>query len=147
MKEKEAEEWREEFPYPWREDDLVTRRDTLRFLVGGTGALFLAPALLILLVWVVYPTIYTIVRSFFGPTGYLGSWVGIDNYKSLFTTPTLTTAITIGSVTISSPGAWTRSGSSTSAVLTGTLAASGDLELHKNVSLSSGGNLTNSGAL
>jgi hypothetical protein len=61
--------------------------------------------------------------------------------------PTLTTAITIGSVTITSPGAWTLSGSSASAVLTGTLANSGDLELHKNVSLSTGGNLTNSGAL
>ncbi|HEY7350386.1 MAG TPA: Rieske 2Fe-2S domain-containing protein [Ktedonobacterales bacterium] len=36
------EQWREEFPYPWREDDLVTRRDTLRFLVGGSCALFLA---------------------------------------------------------------------------------------------------------
>ena len=61
--------------------------------------------------------------------------------------PTLTTAIMIGSVTITSPGAWTLSGSSASAVLTGTLANSGDLELHKNVSLSAGGNLTNSGAL
>ena len=59
--------------------------------------------------------------------------------------PTLTTAITIGSVTITSPGAWTLSGSSASAVLTGTLANSGDPELHKNVSLSTGGNLTNSG--
>lgn len=38
----EQQEWREEFPYEWREDDLVTRRDTLRFLVAGTGALFLA---------------------------------------------------------------------------------------------------------
>jgi len=36
------EEWREEFPYPWDEDDVVTRRDTLRFLIGGVGALFLA---------------------------------------------------------------------------------------------------------
>lgn len=36
------QQWREEFPYDWREDDLVTRRDTLRFLVAGTGALFLA---------------------------------------------------------------------------------------------------------
>lgn len=36
------QQWREEFPYEWREDDLVTRRDTLRFLVAGTGALFLA---------------------------------------------------------------------------------------------------------
>ena len=41
----------------------------------------------------VYPTVYTIVRSFFGPDGYLGHWVGIDNYKTLFTTSTLTTAI------------------------------------------------------
>lgn len=37
-----GEEWREEFPYPWDEDDVMTRRDTLRFLVGGAGALFLA---------------------------------------------------------------------------------------------------------
>ena len=58
-----------------------------------TGAVFLAPALLILGVWIVYPTIYTIVRSFFGRNGYLGTWVGIDNYKTLFTTSTLTTAI------------------------------------------------------
>jgi Rieske Fe-S protein len=45
-REKRTEEWREEFPYPWREDDLVTRRDTLRFLVGGTGAFFLATSVL-----------------------------------------------------------------------------------------------------
>ena len=44
-----TEQWREEFPYPWREDDLVTRRDTLRFLVGGTGALFLATGALAIL--------------------------------------------------------------------------------------------------
>ncbi|MBF6589066.1 MAG: Rieske 2Fe-2S domain-containing protein [Ktedonobacterales bacterium] len=36
------QDWREEFPYHWRADDLVTRRDTLRFLVAGTGALALA---------------------------------------------------------------------------------------------------------
>lgn len=40
------QQWRAEFPYRWREDDLVTRRDTLRFLVAGTGALFLATAVL-----------------------------------------------------------------------------------------------------
>lgn len=34
------EEWRDEFPYPWNEDAIMTRRDTLRFLVAG--ALFLA---------------------------------------------------------------------------------------------------------
>jgi alpha-glucoside transport system permease protein len=61
-----------------------------RYLVG---ALFLAPALFMLGVWMVYPAIYTIVRSFFGPNGFLGTWVGIDNYRTLFTTHTLLTAI------------------------------------------------------
>lgn len=61
-----------------------------RYLTGG---LFLLPALILLGVWLLYPTVYTIIRSFFGPTGYLGSWVGIDNYKTLFTTPNLVTAI------------------------------------------------------
>jgi alpha-glucoside transport system permease protein len=61
-----------------------------RYLVG---AVFLAPALIVLGVWVVYPTVYTILRSFFGQTGYLGNWVGLDNYKRLFTTSTLRTAI------------------------------------------------------
>src|SRR6185437_7555576 len=37
-----GQHWREEFPYHWRADDLVTRRDTLRFLVAGSGALFIA---------------------------------------------------------------------------------------------------------
>jgi Rieske Fe-S protein len=40
------EEWREEFPYPWDEDEIVTRRDTLRFLLAGSGALFLATSAL-----------------------------------------------------------------------------------------------------
>jgi alpha-glucoside transport system permease protein len=53
--------------------------------------LFLAPALIFLLVWLVYPTVRTIVRSFFGRDG--GDFVGFDNYKDLFTTDTLTTAI------------------------------------------------------
>lgn len=37
-----AQQWQEEFPYHWNADDLVTRRDTLRFLVAGSGALWLA---------------------------------------------------------------------------------------------------------
>lgn len=45
----EQSEWREEFPYPWDEDEIVTRRDTLRFLVGGSGALFLATGVLAIL--------------------------------------------------------------------------------------------------
>jgi alpha-glucoside transport system permease protein len=44
-------------------------------------------------VWMVYPAVYTVIRSFFGQHGFIGTWVGIDNYKSLFTTSTLTTAI------------------------------------------------------
>lgn len=40
------QQWREEFPYHWAADDLVTRRDTLRFLVSGSGALVLATAAL-----------------------------------------------------------------------------------------------------
>jgi alpha-glucoside transport system permease protein len=60
--------------------------------------IFLAPAALLLLVMIVYPTIYTIIRSFFGKDaheGFLpsGNFVGIDNYKSLFTTNILVTAI------------------------------------------------------
>src|SRR3954453_4139568 len=58
-----------------------------------TGALFLLRAFLLLGTLLVYPTVYTIVRSFFGQSGYLGHWVGIDNYRTLFTTSTLVTAI------------------------------------------------------
>src|SRR5579859_2143199 len=43
------EEWRAEFPYPWSEDEVVTRRDTLRFLLAGSGALFLATGVLAIL--------------------------------------------------------------------------------------------------
>ncbi len=45
----EKEEWREEFPYPWDEDEIVTRRDTLRFLLAGSGALCLTTGLLAVL--------------------------------------------------------------------------------------------------
>ena len=48
-REERDEEWREEFPYPWDEDEIVTRRDTLRFLLGGSGALFLATGALAIL--------------------------------------------------------------------------------------------------
>lgn len=44
-----GEEWRREFPYPWDEDEIVTRRDTLRFLLAGSGALFLATGVLAIL--------------------------------------------------------------------------------------------------
>jgi nitrite reductase/ring-hydroxylating ferredoxin subunit len=48
-REEKDEEWREEFPYPWDEDEVVTRRDTLRFLLAGSGALFLATGVLAIL--------------------------------------------------------------------------------------------------
>jgi alpha-glucoside transport system permease protein len=51
---------------------------------------FLAPATVMLVVWIVYPTIYTIWRSFFGRNG---GFVGIDNYKAIFTTHILVKAI------------------------------------------------------
>jgi alpha-glucoside transport system permease protein len=60
---------------------------------------FLVPASVVLLVWIVYPTIFTIVSSFYGKDGFSYSkgfghgFVGIDNYKSIFTTSILVTAI------------------------------------------------------
>lgn len=58
----------------------------------AAGALFLLPAVAVLGVWVVYPTVYTIVRSFYGLAGF-SDFVGIGNYRTLFTTSTLVTAI------------------------------------------------------
>src|SRR3954453_13074501 len=52
---------------------------------------FLLPAAILLIVWLVYPTVPTIIRSFFDRSGH--DFVGIDNYKELFTTDTLKTAI------------------------------------------------------
>jgi alpha-glucoside transport system permease protein len=52
---------------------------------------FLTPAVIFLIVWLVYPTIRTIIRSFFDRDG--SNFVGFDNYKDLFTTDTLKTAI------------------------------------------------------
>lgn len=59
----------------------------------ATAALFLTPAFILLGVWLVFPTVYTVVRSLFGPTGFLGTFVGIDNYTHVFRTSTLLTAI------------------------------------------------------
>jgi alpha-glucoside transport system permease protein len=52
---------------------------------------FLAPAVVLLGIWIVYPTIYTIVRSLFDRDG--SEFIGFDNYERIFTTDTLTTAI------------------------------------------------------
>ncbi|HEY3123574.1 MAG TPA: sugar ABC transporter permease, partial [Thermoanaerobaculia bacterium] len=66
--------------------------DTGRWRRYGIAAAFLAPAAVFLIVWIIYPAIYTIARSFFGRDGF-GEFVGIDNYKTLFTSENLTTAI------------------------------------------------------
>jgi alpha-glucoside transport system permease protein len=58
----------------------------------GVAAAFLAPAAFFLIVWIIYPAIYTIARSFFGREGF-SEFVGIDNYKALFTSENLKTAI------------------------------------------------------
>jgi alpha-glucoside transport system permease protein len=57
----------------------------------AVAAAFLAPTFVLLGVWLVYPAVYTIIRSFYSQSG--GDFVGIDNYKALFTTSTITTAI------------------------------------------------------
>ena len=57
----------------------------------GVTAVFLGPALLLLGVWVVYPTISTIIRSFYDRSG--DEFVGLDNYETLFSDETLRTAI------------------------------------------------------
>jgi alpha-glucoside transport system permease protein len=57
----------------------------------GVAIIFLAPTLVLLGVWVVYPTIRTIIRSFYGRDG--SEFVGLDNYQTLFTDDTILTAI------------------------------------------------------
>ncbi len=53
--------------------------------------MFLVPAALMLGVWIVYPTVYTAWRSLYDREG--DDFVGLDNYKTLFTTDILVTAI------------------------------------------------------
>jgi len=55
------------------------------------AAAFLAPAALLLLVWIVYPVIYTMQRSMFDRSG--NHFIWFDNYKTLFSTDTTRTAI------------------------------------------------------
>jgi alpha-glucoside transport system permease protein len=63
-----------------------------RWRQRAVTAVFLAPAAVFLAVWLVYPTIRTIFRSFFDRSG--DNFVWFDNYEALFTTDTLVTAIT-----------------------------------------------------
>jgi alpha-glucoside transport system permease protein len=57
----------------------------------AVAGVFLAPALLFMGIWIVYPTISTAIRSFYDRDGTHFIW--IDNYKTIFTTSILKTAI------------------------------------------------------
>jgi len=67
-------------------------RDPGRWRQYGIAAIFLAPAAFFLIVWIIYPAIYTFVQSLFRGSGF-GEFAGIDNYKALFTSDNLLTAI------------------------------------------------------
>ena len=56
-----------------------------------TALIFLGPAAVMLLVWLVYPTIATIWRSLFDKSG--DHFVWFQNYVDIFTTENLTTAL------------------------------------------------------
>ncbi|HEX5469825.1 MAG TPA: ABC transporter permease subunit [Gaiellaceae bacterium] len=56
------------------------------------AASFLAPALILLTVWIIYPAVYTVIRSLFGQSGF-DNFVGIDNYRTLFSSDNLLRAI------------------------------------------------------
>jgi alpha-glucoside transport system permease protein len=62
-----------------------------RWRQHAVTAIFLAPALVFLGVWIVYPTVRTVIRSFFDRSG--DDFVGLDNYQTLFTSDTLIKAI------------------------------------------------------
>jgi alpha-glucoside transport system permease protein len=57
----------------------------------GIALVFLGPALVLLGVWVVYPTLSTTIRSFYDRSG--DDFIGLDNYETLFSDDTLRTAI------------------------------------------------------
>jgi alpha-glucoside transport system permease protein len=57
----------------------------------GMVLVFLGPTLVLLGVWIVYPTIRTIIRSFYDRDG--DEFIGLDNYETLFSDDTLLTAI------------------------------------------------------
>lgn len=57
----------------------------------SVGLIFLIPAAILLGFWVLYPIVYTIFRSFYGKVG--SDFVGLKNYKDMFTSGDTLTAI------------------------------------------------------
>jgi alpha-glucoside transport system permease protein len=82
-------------PQPIPATAATTRPAPRRGLPGGvTALLFLAPALILLLVFLVYPMLSTIRMSFDrGLGGQFSRWVGLDNYVSIFNSPSFITSI------------------------------------------------------
>jgi alpha-glucoside transport system permease protein len=68
-----------------------TRPPAGRWRRHAVTAVFLGPALIFLGVWILYPTIRTVVRSFFDQSG--DKFVWLDNYRTLFSSDTLVKAI------------------------------------------------------
>lgn len=52
-----------------------------------TGAAFLAPAVVLVLLFLVVPFVSTISRSFFDDNGFTRRWVGLENYRAMFADP------------------------------------------------------------
>src|SRR5688572_5062121 len=65
--------------------------ETGRWRKYAVAAAFLAPAAVLLGVWIVYPTVKTIIRSLFDRSG--EKFVGLDNYETIFTADTLQRAL------------------------------------------------------
>jgi alpha-glucoside transport system permease protein len=57
----------------------------------GVPVAFLVPALFFLGLWIVYPTVRTVIRSFFDRSG--DSFVWFDNYEQIFSSDVLLTAV------------------------------------------------------
>ena len=66
-------------------------RETGAWRRYAVAAGFLAPAVVALGVWIVYPAVYTVIRSLFDRSG--NHFIWIDNYKTLFSTGVIRTAI------------------------------------------------------
>ncbi|WP_139418058.1 ABC transporter permease subunit [Agromyces laixinhei] len=67
------------------------RRSTIGWRKFGTILIFLLPAAILLGALVVYPIVYTAIRSLFGASG--GEFVGWENYVTMFTNDSTFTAI------------------------------------------------------
>jgi len=77
-------------PAPPPEPARGPRGERLRpYLTAGS---FLLPAIALLGIWIVYPTVWTVIRSFFDRAG--DTFVGIDNYREIFTNDTLLKSVT-----------------------------------------------------